>query len=283
MIEVEIDIRKNARQNAEKYFQESKKAKAKIATAEAALAKTLKQIENMKAGAAVSEIKKSVLPQKRRPRGKWYESFRWMFTTEGFLVIAGRDAKQNEIIFAKRIEPTDIVLHAEITGAPLTVIKAEGKTITPLAIREAAEFAAAYSRAWAAGLGGVDVYWVRPEQVSKTAPAGEFLPKGAFMIRGTKNYLKKMELKVAIGIKFETDKEGKRAAKLIYGNVQAVNKHAKYFVTIQPGDMPQARLAAEIRRQILIKALPDDKVLIEQIPIDEIQRAIPAGNGSIVS
>lgn len=281
MVEVEIDFRKNARKNAEKYFEESKKAKAKLAAAEAALAKTLEKIEAVKRGAAISE-KGAVMPQKKRARGKWYESFRWMFTTEGFLVIGGRDAKQNEIIFAKRIEPTDIVLHAEIAGAPLTIIKSEGKTITPLAIREAAEFAAAYSSAWKAGVGSIDVYWIKPEQVSKTAQAGEFLPKGSFMIRGSKNYLKKTELKVAIGIRFENDKEGKRFAKVICGNVQAVNEHAKYFVTIQPGSLSQNALAAEIRRQILLKAMPDDKALIESISIDEIQRAIPTGNGNII-
>ena len=282
MVEVEIDIRKNARQNAEKYFEQAKVAKQKLVAAEAALAKTVAKIEGLKTGTTAVEEKVLGLPKKRRPRGKWYESFRWMFTTEGFLVIAGRDAKQNEIIFAKRIEPTDIVLHAEITGEPLTVVKSEGKQISPLAIREAAEFAAAYSRAWAAGLGGIDVYWIKPEQVSKTAPAGEFLPKGAFMIRGQKNYLKKMELKVSIGVKFDKDKEGKRSAKLICGNTQAVNEHAKYFVTIEPGQISQAQLASEIRRQILMKALPDDKQLIEQIPIEDIQRAIPAGTSGLV-
>lgn len=283
MVETEIDIRKGARQNAEKYFKEAKTAKAKLAAAEVALAKTMQKIEELKAGAVKLGEKPTELPKKKRARGKWYESFRWMHTTEGFLVIGGRDAKQNEIIFTKRIEPTDIVLHADIAGAPLTVIKSEGREIRPLAIREAAEFAAAYSSAWKAGLGGVDVYWIKPEQVSKQAPAGKFLPKGSFMIRGTKNYLKKMELKVSIGVKFEKDKEGKRFAKLICGNTQAVNEHAKYLVTIQPGQMSQSQLASEVRRQILMKAMPDDKAMIEQIPIEDIQRAIPSGNGSIVS
>jgi predicted ribosome quality control (RQC) complex YloA/Tae2 family protein len=209
MVEVEIDFRKTARQNAQKYFGEAKTAKHKLAAAEKALAETMKKLEEMKTGQLEIGQKPSALLKKKRARGKWYETYRWMLTTEGFLVIGGRDARQNDIIFAKRIEPTDIVLHADITGAPLTVVKSEGKQITPLAIREAAEFAAAYSSAWKAGLGGVDVYWIKPDQVSKTAPAGEFLAKGSFMIRGTKNYLKKMELKVSIGVKFEKDKEDK--------------------------------------------------------------------------
>lgn len=78
-----------------------------------------------------------------------------MITSDGFLIIGGRDARQNEIIFSKRLEERDIILHADIVGAPLTVIKSEGKEITPLAIREAAEFAAAFSSAWKKGLGGL--------------------------------------------------------------------------------------------------------------------------------
>jgi predicted ribosome quality control (RQC) complex YloA/Tae2 family protein len=32
-------------------------------------------------------------------------------------------------------------------------------------------------------------FWVYSEQVSKTAPSGEYLTTGSFMIRGKKNYL----------------------------------------------------------------------------------------------
>jgi hypothetical protein len=282
MVEVEIDFRKSPQQNAEKFFKEAKRAKAKLTAAEAALAETERKLAELKAGIP-PEKRKVKLPMKRRPRGRWYEAYRWMFTTEDFLVIGGRDARQNEQIFKKRLEPADIVLHADIAGAPLTVIKTAGREVTPLAIREAAELAAAYSRAWREGLGAIDVYWVKPEQVSKAAPPGEFLPRGAFMIRGKKNYLKKTELKIAIGVRFELEKKTmERTAKLICGNVQAVNKHAKYFVTLKPGDRPQAELAKQIKLKFLQKALPEDKPLIETIALEDIQRGIPVGRGSIV-
>jgi hypothetical protein len=102
------------------------------------------------------------------------------------------------------------------------------------------------------------------------------------MIRGTKNFLKKMEMRVAIGIKFEATKEGDRFARPICGNVQSVNEHAKYFVTVSPGELSQNALAAEIRRQLLIKSMPEDKPLIEAIPAEDIQRLLPAGSGSIL-
>lgn len=274
---LEISFRKTPQENAELYFSRAKKAKEKILAVEKAMNDTLIKMENVKA----EEIKKLEAP-KMRIRKQWFETYHWMMTSDGFLVVGGRNASQNEILFKKRIDAEDIVLHAEIHGAPLTIVKSDGKKITPLAIREAGEFAAAYSSGWKAGLAGVDVYWIKPEQVSKTPPAGQFLPKGSFMILGQKNFMKKMELKTSIGVKFEYNKEGMRTAKLIYGSVQAVNEHAKYFVTVEPGNIEQQELAKKVKNKILEKALPDDKSLIENISLDEFNKAIPAGNGSII-
>jgi len=282
MVEVEIDFRKTPQENAQKYFEEARHAKRKIEATKEAIKETKKKLQELKKKEAVAhKEEKSKKPRKRR-RGKWYEKFHWMITSDGFLVVGGRDATQNEILFKKYLEPQDIVLHADIAGAPLTIVKAEGKEISPLAIREAGEFAIAYSAGWKRGLASLDVYWVRPEQVSKTAPSGEFLPKGAFMIRGRKNYMKKMELKIAIGVIFQFDKEGEKYAKPICGAVQAVNSRAKYFVTLKPGQHTQEQAAKEIKRRILIKALPEDKPFIEEIDINDFQRLIPAGTSTVI-
>src|SRR5205807_1034391 len=77
---------------------------------------------------------------------------------------------------------------ADIHGAPSTVIK-DGARAPETTLREACEFALAYSKAWSAGLASGSAYWVLPEQVSKQAESGEFLPRGAFVIRGKRNYL----------------------------------------------------------------------------------------------
>jgi Predicted RNA-binding protein homologous to eukaryotic snRNP len=45
-----------------------------------------------------------------------------------------------------------------------------------------------------------DVYWVEPDQVSKTPVSGEFVPKGAFIIRGHRNYIRGAKLEISIGI-----------------------------------------------------------------------------------
>ncbi|MFQ6010004.1 MAG: NFACT RNA binding domain-containing protein [Candidatus Aenigmatarchaeota archaeon] len=275
--EVEIDFRKTVQENAEKYFEEAKWAKSKIEATKKALEKTRRQVRKLKKGLKKKEPKKA--PRKRR-RGKWFEKFRWMITSDGFLVIGGRDATQNEMLFKKHLQEGDIVLHAEISGAPLTIIKSEGKPVTPLAVREAGEFAISYSSAWKQGLGSMRAFFAKHDEVSKKAPAGEYLPKGSFMFH-KRNYLKKMEIKIAIGIMFQKDKEGKRIAKPICGAVQAVNKNAEYFVTLKPGDISQAELAKQIKKKILIKAMPEDVPLIEEIPLEDIQKLIPPGGGYI--
>jgi len=49
-------------------------------------------------------------------------------------------------------------------------------------------FDCAFSVAWTAKV-VISAYWVHAEQVSKTAPTGEYLQTGSFMVRGKKNYL----------------------------------------------------------------------------------------------
>lgn len=271
MTDVEIDFRKSAQENANEYFKRAKFAKKKVESAKAQLEKTL---EKMKAPAVTIE-KPEYTISKRREK-EWYEKFRWEITTEEFLVIGGRDADQNEAIYKNHIEPNDVVLHADIVGAPLCVIKSNGKKITEIAIKEASELAAAYSSGWKKGLGAVDVYWITPEQVSKTPETGEYLSKGGFVIRGKKNYTKKVEMKLAIGVKVG------ETASVIAGSVMAVRKQTKYFITIIPGSVNQFKLAGDVKNKLVEKASSEDRDTIRRIDITEIQIFIPAGEGSIV-
>ena len=270
--DIEVDFTVSAMENAQRYYENAKKYKKKIEIAK-------QKIEEIKNKIKAEKQKKKheiKLPAKKKPKKYWYEKFRYSLTSEGFIVVAGKDAAQNEILYKKYLEKDDIVLHADIHGAPLTIVKAQGRKITPLAIREAAEIAAAYSSAWKLKLGSVDVYWVYPEQVSKTPPAGQYLAKGAFMIYGQKNYLRKTEVKISIGVILDGE------PKVYAGSVLGARAHCKYFLTIFPGDIPKSELAKEIKLKLAQKALPEDKALIEAIPEEEFLKIIP-GEGNIVS
>ena len=62
--------------------------------------------------------------------------------------------------------------------------------------------AVCYSSAWAAHL-AVESWWVHSNQVSKTAPSGEYLPTGSFMVRGRKNYLAPLPLVLGFAFLFK--------------------------------------------------------------------------------
>lgn len=48
-------------------------------------------------------------------------------------------------------------------------------------------------------------WWVNAGQVSKTAPTGEYLTTGSFMIRGKKNYLPPCHLVMGLGFLFKLE------------------------------------------------------------------------------
>src|SRR5439155_313571 len=116
--------------------------------------------------------------QKLREEAMLLEAYRWTFSADGLLILGGRDARTNDQLVKKHLKEGDRYAHADIHGAPSTVIK-DGARAPETTLREACEFALAYSKAWSAGLASGSAFWVLPEQVSKQAESGEFLPRGA--------------------------------------------------------------------------------------------------------
>jgi hypothetical protein len=127
------------------------------------------------------------------------------------------------------------------------------------------------------GLGSLDVYWVKLEQVSKSAPPGQFLKKGAFVIRGKKNYVRHAPLKMAVGIVFTNNELA-----IIGGPVEAIAKQTNADVEIVPGEVPSGRLAKEVLK-ILAKKFPEEKrEKVLRLPLEEVQQFIPSGKGRIL-
>lgn len=277
--EIEIDFTKDVETNAARYYEKSKQARKKMGGAKEAAKETrmeTKKLEEKLKEEETPEVKpKKTKKGKKKRRKKWFEKFKWFVSSEGFLVVAGRNAKQNEKLLKKKTEDDEWVFHADIPGAAFVVIKNEkDKKITEITMKEAAEFAAANSKAWARGLGTVDIFSVKRKQLSK--PEGS-LPKGAFVVSGERIWYRKLELKLSIGVKI-MDGE----AIVIAGPVMAVRKQTPYFITIQPGFKKAGELVREIKNKILMKAKPEEKYLIEKIKNSEFEKVIPAGMGEIV-
>lgn len=125
--------------------------------------------------------------------------------------------------------------------------------------------------------GALDVYWVTPQQVDKSPPSGQYLKKGSFMIHGSKNYVRNVPLKVAIGIKAEDD-----YLLVVGGPPEAISKQANTCVEIAPGERKSSEIAKRIRKQLAAQASKALRSQILEIPLEDIQRFIPLGKGRLV-
>ena len=261
-----IDPKMTIPENAENYYEKSKKAKRKTKGALIAIENTKKQLEEIKSKKD-SAMENISVPKKRVKKNlKWYEKLRWFVSSDNVLVVGGRDANSNESVVKKYLEPNDIYLHADIHGATSTAIKLNGNKLNDNLLKESGEFAASFSSAWSKGFTSQDVFWVHPDQVSKTPEAGEFLAKGSFVIRGHRNYIRGARLKLAIGI---VDYEGKR---IMAGPIEALEKHSQNFVVLKPGFTKKEAIA----KKILHKINEDDL-----ITLDDIIRVLPSGKCDI--
>ena len=73
--------------------------------------------------------------------------FREFKTSSGKIVLAGRNAENNEEL-VKQAGKEEIVLHTGLPGSGFVNIKADKKEITKQDIKEAAVFCARYSQDW---------------------------------------------------------------------------------------------------------------------------------------
>lgn len=264
---INIDSKLSLPENAEIYYNKGKKAKKKIKGVKIAIEKTLKEIDQAQSRRDIA-LEKVMVPQRRvKKELKWFEKLRWFLSTDGFLVVGGRDATTNELVVKRHLESQDIYLHSDIHGAPSVVIKSDGREIPENTIIEAANLAASFSSAWSKGFPSQDVYWVHPNQVSKTPQSGEFVAKGAFIIRGTRNFIRGVPLQIGVGL---VDYQGTR---IMAGPIPALEKYSPNYLVIKPGYTKKE----EISRRILKKIDPENV-----LTLDDVIRVLPSGKCDFV-
>ena len=261
-MDIELDLNESLHKNASLYFEKSKKAYSKAKRIEQAIKEVEAKIAELKQKKVAEQKAK---PLKKRPR-EWYEKFHWFFSSDGFLVLAGKDAKTNELLIKRYMQPEDIYFHADIQGAAHCIVKTANKKVPRQTKKEAAIFAAVYSKAWQQGLAAIDVYSVKPEQVSKKAPSGEALGKGAFMIYGKREWFKNTPLDFAIGVE-KVDEH----YRIISGPAVAIQKHAIMSFRIIPGSKRKSDVAK------VLKSIMERK-LNTTLNLDEIIAMLPADN-----
>ncbi|AKH97894.1 ribosome rescue protein RqcH [Halanaeroarchaeum sulfurireducens] len=295
--EIRLDPRHGVEKNADRLYTEAKRIEEKRDGALAAIEDTREELAELERRQAewqardeeeetdeeaedVDWLSRSSIPV-RKPE-TWYDRFRWFRTSDGFLVIGGRNADQNEEIVQKYMEPTDRFFHAQAHGGPVTVLKTSEPSepskdidVPDRSLEEAAQFAVTYSTVWKDGKFSGDAYMVDPEQVSKTPESGEFLEKGGFAIRGDRTYFEDTPVGCAVGIICEPE------TRVIGGPPTAIEDRAETSVRLEPGRYAQGDAAKRMYREFR-ERFADTSFVRKVASPDEIQLFMPPGGSRMV-
>ncbi len=289
--------------NADRLYQEAKRIEEKKEGAQAAIAETRAQLQALEQDreewerADASEqpepgddtdddeeidwLSRSSVPV--RQTDNWYEQFRWFHTSDGFLVIGGRNADENESLVKKYLDRGDLFFHAQAHGGPVTVLKATGPSesydddieIPDRSKREAARFAVSYSSVWKASRYTGDAYMVDHDQVSKTPESGEYLEKGGFAIRGDRTYFENVAVGVAVGITCEPE------TRVVGGPPDPIEGRTETSIAVEPGKYAQNDIAKRLYREFKTR-FADEGFVRKIASPDLIQEFLPPGQSSMV-
>jgi predicted ribosome quality control (RQC) complex YloA/Tae2 family protein len=249
-------------------FNEAKRQSGAIKSIEQIKIKTNKRLEKLKNKTEVD--KKEILVSEVRKKN-WYERYRWFFTSDEMLAIGGRDAPSNSAVVRKHLGKNDRIFHGDIFGSPFFILK-DAETPSSISMNEVAHATVCFSRAWREGMHGLSAYWVFPDQVKKSAPSGQFLPKGSFTIEGKRNFVNIPSLKLAVGIIPQDDHY-----LLTSGPLAPIKKNSLCYAIIEPHGSEMVDVAKKIRLEF--SKLEEE--ITKQISIDDFVRALPAGQSQI--
>jgi len=249
-------------------FNEAKRQSSAIDSIEQIRNKTKKKLDKLKN--KVDQDMKEILIEEVRKKN-WYERYRWFFTSDGMLAIGGRDAPSNSAVVRKHLEKNDRIFHGDIFGSPFFILK-DAENPPASSMNEVAHATVCFSRAWREGMHGLSAFWVHPDQVKKSAPSGQFLPKGSFTIEGKRNFVNIPSLKLAVGIIPQED-----YYLLTSGPPEPIKKNSLCYAIIEPHGSDMVDVAKKIKMEF--SKLEEE--IAKKISIDDFVRALPAGQSQI--
>ncbi|RDW90585.1 putative DUF814 domain protein [Aspergillus mulundensis] len=207
---IDIDLGLSPWANATQYFEQKRVAAVKAEKTTQSSAKALKSHEKKVKDDLKRNLKqeKQVLRPSRNPF--WFEKFLFFISSEGYLVLGGRDGMQSEMLYRRYLRKGDVFVHADLEGATPMIVKnkpgASSSSISPTTLSQAGNLCVATSTAWDSKA-VMSAYWVDAAQVSKTSVAGDLLPVGEFLVKGEKNFLAPSQLVLGFGVMWQVSKE----------------------------------------------------------------------------
>ncbi|XP_007537808.1 ribosome quality control complex subunit NEMF isoform X1 [Erinaceus europaeus] len=275
---VDVDLSLSAYANAKKYYDHKRYAAKKTQKTVEAAEKAFKSAEK-KTKQTLKEVQTVTSIQKAR-KVYWFEKFLWFISSENYLIIGGRDQQQNEMIVKRYLASGDIYVHADLHGATSCVIKnPTGEPIPPRTLTEAGTMALCYSAAWDARV-ITSAWWVYHHQVSKTAPTGEYLTTGSFMIRGKKNFLPPSYLMMGFSFLFKVEEscvwrhQGERKVRVQDEDMEALESCTSELISEEMEQLGGGDSSSEEDKE----ELPVEVELVTQVDQEDI---IPHGGDEI--
>lgn len=253
---------------------EMERGSASIEEAKAMLLTQIDKLRNQK------DLIHSRIVIKQHISKEWYERYHWFITSDGLLAVGGRDSSSNSALVRKHLTEQDIVFHAEIYGSPFFILKnSAGIGEIEKSLHQVAQATVSFSRGWKDGLSSADAYWVKADQIKKGAPTGQFLPKGSFVIEGKRNYIKGVEIRLALGIIQKTN----NGYTLFCGPADAIKKRSLIYSILVPGGSDPANIAKKIKSEFVRESGDDNELagFIKSLSVDEFVRTIPYGKSKI--
>tara|TARA_B100000035_G_scaffold220200_1_gene188999 strand:- start:775 stop:2445 length:1671 start_codon:yes stop_codon:yes gene_type:complete len=292
---VTLSVENSVHQNAQTYFEQARTLKDKAKGAKVALERT----ETQAAKEAAKREKEAAAGRVRigkRSKRFWFEKHRWGILSDGRLVVGGRDAKGNDTVVRKYLRSTDLYVHADLHGAPSCSLRLhdgletdphpigfrpegvaslkisqefagsieDAQNLPSEIIKEAAQLAICWSRAWGSGSAAATAFHARPTQVSKQTESGESLGRGAFVVRGQRTWYRDVEMEIAIGFAIVNN-----IPIPISGTAEGVSKLCQRWAIIRPGREKKETIANRIAKAT---GLAQDDVLA----------ALPSGTCEII-
>ena len=269
---IKLDPNSSIQAIASILFNESKKQMRATDTINLEKKKTEKSLDLVKKQASIAQDSIVFSVQKKK---EWFERYRWFITSDGRLAIGGRDASSNSAVIRKHLNKNDRVFHAEIVGSPFFLLR-ESTDEDISSVKEVSQATVCFSRAWRAGIYGLNAYWVSPDQIKTAAPSGQFIAKGSFVIEGSKNFVQVSTLQLAVGL-YEKDE----SYLLMCGPPAPIKKHCIYYVIIEPSGVDMAEFAKKVKLEFM--KFKEKEEIVKAISMDDFTRILPAGDSHIAS
>ena len=278
-----IKIDQSAYANLTNMYQKGKEIKKKQDRAQSRLKEIEK--ENKKRSKPKKDTAYQTVEVPGKKKDNWFEVFNWFITSEGYIVVSGKTADQNETLVKKYLKKEDLYVHSDVAGSGSCVVKEANKEEAPIkSLLEAGSFVVCKTKAWKDNSSD-KAWWVYPDQVSKTTETGEYVTKGSFIIRGKKNYLSRPRLELGLSLLFK-QKDNQTLLDHIDGDVEyavpvcapysSLSK-CKFKIKITPGNQKIGKTLKEMQSYLFKQGNMYEQASMKKIPTDEFHRVLVTG------